>query len=189
MRNLFIMTVLAIILSACSSKEDVYEKTIADYVQTDKHGTWTDLKFKAISVETTECTVNDSIQILIEDAKSAIAEKIEFEKGRLEYYQKEAENSKSFKGTTGKMMHDSFLKGVGILQHKIDSLQKIDPTQVTRYEDIEPDRLLAIYVTCKYGIMNPWNNAYQEQTEIFVLTPDGKKVTDKHNWKDNASSD
>lgn len=184
---LLIMICSLVILSACSSKESVYEKTIADYVQTDKHGTWYDLKFKVISMDAQNCTVADSIQILIEDAKEDIAKRIEFEKGQLEYYQEEAEQSKSFKGTTGKMMHDSFRRGVDILQNRIDSLQKIDFSQAGYYKDVEPDKVLAIHVTCKYGIVSPYGNTYQEKTEVFVLTPDGKTVTSKEIWKDKTS--
>ncbi|KAA6345220.1 hypothetical protein EZS27_007196 [termite gut metagenome] len=46
------LTVL-LLLSACTSKQSVYEKAIADYVQTDQRGTFTDLKFKALSIEKT----------------------------------------------------------------------------------------------------------------------------------------
>lgn len=42
-----------------------YEKAIAEWVQTDSHGTWTDLKFELLEVlETENVTVSDSLRHL-----------------------------------------------------------------------------------------------------------------------------
>ena len=42
-----------------------YEKAIAEWVQTDSHGTWTDLKFELLEVlETEAVTVSDSLRYL-----------------------------------------------------------------------------------------------------------------------------
>lgn len=59
-----ILTAL-LLLSAYASERSVYEKAIADYVQTDKRGTWTDLKFEALSIEkSADVTVADSLKLL-----------------------------------------------------------------------------------------------------------------------------
>lgn len=42
------MIVLLFALSSCGSPE--YEKAIADWLQTDENGTWTDLKFELIEL-------------------------------------------------------------------------------------------------------------------------------------------
>ena len=55
-----------IALMACSSGNN-YEKTIADYVQTDKRGTKFDMKFKALETrEVARYTVADSIAFIQE---------------------------------------------------------------------------------------------------------------------------
>ena len=43
-----ILIVLLFALSSCGSPE--YEKAIADWLQTDENGTWTDLKFELIEL-------------------------------------------------------------------------------------------------------------------------------------------
>ena len=49
---------LLITFSSCSKPG--YEKAIAEWVQTDSHGTWTDLKFELLEVlETEDVTVSD----------------------------------------------------------------------------------------------------------------------------------
>ena len=51
---------LLITFSSCSKPG--YEKAIAEWVQTDSHGTWTDLKFELLEVlETEDVTVSDSL--------------------------------------------------------------------------------------------------------------------------------
>ena len=54
---------LLIAFSSCSKPG--YEKAIAEWVQTDSHGTWTDLKFELLEVlETEDVTVSDSLRYL-----------------------------------------------------------------------------------------------------------------------------
>ena len=54
---------LLITFSSCSKPG--YEKAIAEWVQTDSHGTWTDLKFELLEVlETEDVTVSDSLRYL-----------------------------------------------------------------------------------------------------------------------------
>ena len=54
---------LLIAFSSCSKPG--YEKAIAEWIQTDSHGTWTDLKFELLEVlETEDVTVSDSLRYL-----------------------------------------------------------------------------------------------------------------------------
>lgn len=54
---------LLIAFSSCSKPG--YEKAIAEWVQTDFHGTWTDLKFELLEVlEIEDVTVSDSLRHL-----------------------------------------------------------------------------------------------------------------------------
>ena len=63
MKNWLLLGVLILGLSSCGSPE--YEKAIADWVQTDKDGTWTDLDFELVEVQSIEdITVSDSLSIL-----------------------------------------------------------------------------------------------------------------------------
>ena len=54
---------LLIAFSSCSKPG--YEKAIAEWIQTDSHGNWTDLKFELLEVlETEDVTVSDSLRYL-----------------------------------------------------------------------------------------------------------------------------
>ena len=54
---------LLVTFSSCSKPG--YEKAIAEWVQTDSNGTWTDLKFELLEVlETEDVTVSDSLRYL-----------------------------------------------------------------------------------------------------------------------------
>ena len=54
---------LLMTFSSCSKPG--YEKAIAEWVQTDSQGTWTDLKFELLEVlETEDVTVSDSLRHL-----------------------------------------------------------------------------------------------------------------------------
>ena len=63
MKNWLLLGVLILGLSSCGSPE--YEKAIADWIQTDEDGTWTDLKFELIELlEEKDVTVSDSLLYL-----------------------------------------------------------------------------------------------------------------------------
>ena len=63
-RNLVKNMAVLLLLTGCAGQSS-YEKAIADFVQTDKKGTWTDLQFKVIEMgEPTDITVKDSVAIL-----------------------------------------------------------------------------------------------------------------------------
>ncbi len=179
------MTALALpLLAACSSNEKKYEQAIADYIQTDKRGVWTDLKFKVISMDATNCTVADSIRILMEDAEEEKREAIATEETSLQYMKKKLENEMGAR-IRSKVVIDIYERNIAFSEQRLDSLRKIDASEARSYVGLDSDILLAIYVTCKYGIVNPWRNAYQERTETFVLTPDGGKVIGKERMRKN----
>lgn len=65
MKQLFITFIFTFFLFVSCSTGNKYEKLIADYVQTDKYGVWTDLSFKLVELEElSPLTVSDSIAIL-----------------------------------------------------------------------------------------------------------------------------
>ena len=69
---------LLVTFSSCSKPG--YEKAIAEWVQTDSQGTWTDLKFELLEVlETEDVTVSDSLRYLNNKSAqlAAIIEKAE----------------------------------------------------------------------------------------------------------------
>lgn len=43
------LAVMVLFLTSCAVQSN-YEKAIADFVQTDRSGTWTDMKFKVIEM-------------------------------------------------------------------------------------------------------------------------------------------
>lgn len=70
--NKLLILLAAVALFSCSSKNG-YEKAIADFVQTDKKGTFYDMKFKALEIaEHKRLTVADSVTFLKQQAEGKL---------------------------------------------------------------------------------------------------------------------
>lgn len=129
------------LLASCSTKEDIYEQTIADYVQTDQYGIWTDLHFKVVSMDAKECTVTDSIRILQEDARTEIENAIAHETKLLDEYRDELEqNNKSARPS--KMIAKMYREKIAFSEQRLDALRKKDPLEIVCYYGLDPDKVL-----------------------------------------------
>ncbi len=163
------------LLAACSANEKVYEETIAGYLQTDECGKWTDLGFKILSMKTKACTVGECIRILIDDAEMEKRQAIAAEEASLQMMKQQMEE-KIKSEFLGKMFREIYEKEVAYSEQRIRALEKAIPAEAGLYKGLDPEMLLGIRVTCTYRISIPWGNARHEQTDSFLLTPDGKKV-------------
>lgn len=165
-----------IVLFSCGPSNK-YEKLISDYAQTDRHGTWTDIQFKALEIkELTPITVSDSLKILQE----AFDENKTHWMTRLETSLSETqtkldkEQKSRFKSKT---IIDMYTKHIHTVSHRIDSVKASEFQSSYLNEKLE--KVLLQPVQCRYSYVFPPTNPRQEITEIFYFTPDGKRIVSK----------
>lgn len=148
MRNLILLLSVALLTSCVSPGE----KAIADWIQTDANGTWTDLKFDLIEIiETKDVTVLDSLQYLERksDDLNSILEKADDP-------------------------HNRFRKPISYYMTAKDNLKQVEALKEV-YANREKTEILAKLLKCKYSIVSPIQKTRQEKTETFLLTPDMDK--------------
>ena len=125
-----ILIVLLFALSSCGSTE--YEKAIADWLQTDENGTWTDLKFELIELlDEKDVTVSDSLLYL--DSKAA---------QQVQMIER-AENPRALV----KPLFSDYTKAK-------DNLKWIEKKKM-EYKDRDSTEVLAKLLKCKYAIVPP----------------------------------
>lgn len=169
MRNLNVIGIIVFFFFSCTSHS--YEKAIADWLQTDNSGTWTDLKVKLIEVvEAKDITVADSSKIM----------EAEFEKqkgAKLTGYKNDIKRHETYLGFA-KLSASS--EEVQKVQNDLNTLKaQLDSTQALTFLPIYTDKkqtdILAKLIKCKYSIVVPILNTRQEKVETFLLTPDQAK--------------
>jgi hypothetical protein len=146
---------LLIAFSSCSKPG--YEKAIAEWVQTDSHGTWTDLKFELLEVlETEDVTVSDSLCYLNNKSAqlSAVIQKAESPRALFKpSFSAYMEAEKSLKAT------DAFMKAMYLHRDSTEVIGKI--------------------LKCRYAIVQPHSGVQQKKTASFLLSPDMEKCIGK----------
>lgn len=146
MKNWLLLGVLILGLSSCGSPE--YEKAIADWIQTDEDGTWTDLDFKWIELlGENEVTVSDSLR--------ALKKKQEQQNAVIEMFKNPA---------------ILFKPPLSAYAKAEDNLKWIEARKA-KYLERNSTEVLAKLIRCKYEIMSPLLGARQTKTETFLLTP------------------
>ena len=138
---------LLITFSSCSKPG--YEKAIAEWVQTDSHGTWTDLKFELLEVlETEDVTVSDSLRYLNNKSAqlSAVIQKAESPRALFKpSFSAYMEAEKSLKATDA-------MKAMYLHRDSTEVIGKI--------------------LKCRYAIVQPHSGVQQKKTASFLLSPD-----------------
>lgn len=169
--KLFTISILTVCLcSSCGRQEGKYEKAIADFVQTDKNGVWTDLQFKVLEMgEPTDITVGDSIKVLTEKFEVQKAKKMEFVKDGIDRNRARLEKEKL---PVMRKFHKDYIDKN---QPVLDYLSQMRISLPQSYIDSKPEQVLVRLVECKFSIVPPTYNTRQEITETFVFTADGTK--------------
>lgn len=162
-RNLIYLSLVLLCLSSCVTSS--YEKAIADWIQTDGDGTWTDMKFDLIEViETKDITVLDSINILLDEKDKKIMwcnKKITQLKQTIDKFEK----GMMIAPSTYFNARDKLKQTVALL----DSIEQSNTPLI--YEGRDKTELLAKLMKCKYAIIPPLLNSKQEKIETFLLDP------------------
>lgn len=177
-RNLLMTAATILLLTSCGGQSQ-YEKAIADFVQTDKKGTWTDLQFKVIEMgEPTNITVGDSVAMLTEKFEAKKAKELDF------YNRRITEHKASMEKERFKTMKEFYQKSIDKNQIIVDSLTKTTVELPEAYKSVTETTVLAKEITCKFSIINPMvGNAKQEITETFVLNAEGDKCYRRNSKK------
>ena len=167
MKNWLLLGVLILGLSSCGSPE--YEKAIADWIQTDEDGTWTDLKFELIElIEEEDVTVSDSLSLLKKRFEILKKRDLERMKSDLE----SAELGMSFAKYAGVNL-ESYQNDIDVTQSRIDSLN--NQTFHSIYDGKDDNEVIAKILKCRYAITSPLLNTRQEMNGSFILSPDMKR--------------
>ncbi len=180
-KNVFFIAVFTAFLlaSACTSEQSVYEKAISDYVQTDRHGTWMDCKFKTLSIEKmAEITVADSLKLLQTEFEKSRDEQIASQQRTLDYFNGLLKDNQSAKYAK-QAVDDELNQSIATTQARIDSLRNLPAAYTDRFKGRNPTDILAIEIKCHYSYILPGSDRQQERTEVLILTADGKKVIEK----------
>lgn len=174
MKNIFYVLITVFMVSCGSnSTSGKYEKTIGDYLQTDKRGSKYDLKFKAIELkEQGTITVADSITYLTDEFrkdKQLFISRIELARQMTEDLSSKTKNKTSI---------DKYTSDISRMNQRIDSLKNLPPDNLNGYDSKNPADVLAVIVRCKYSVVPPGGTTVEE-TFDFYLSPDGSKCYGK----------
>lgn len=171
--------VVILFFTACGTSENQFEKAIADYVQTDKRGTWMDCKFKALSIEKlSDITVADSLKVLQAEFEKLRDEQIASQQRTLDYFNGLLKGNQSAKYAK-QAVDEQLSQSIATTQVQIDSLRNLPAVYADRYKGRNPSDVLAVKVKCNYSYVLPETTTAKERTEVFILTADGKKVLGK----------
>lgn len=163
--------VMALFFTSCAVQSN-YEKAIADFVQTDRSGTWTDLKFKIIEMgEPTNITVGDSIKILTDKFESNKEKYLNNLKSSI------ARSTASRDKESFSSMKEFYQKQIDKNQTLLDSISKTAVVLPEAYVNVPESKVLAKEIECRFSIVPPMynNGARQEMTEKFMLNATGDK--------------
>lgn len=169
-REIIIGCLGLLLLTSCTGNANIYEKAIADFVQTNKKGVWTDLQFKVIEMGApVEITVGDSIKILTDEFETLKSERLVILTESLE------QGKVGLAKETLPTMQKYYRASIDKYQSLVDSATKTTVSLPESYRNSHTKMVLAKEITCKFSIILPSYNTRQEMTETFILSADGAK--------------
>ncbi|MDR2844248.1 MAG: hypothetical protein LBV57_06335 [Candidatus Symbiothrix sp.] len=182
--NLIAALTVLLLSSACTSKQSIYEKAIANYVQSNRRGTWTDCKFKTLSIEkTADITVADSLKLLQAEFEKSCDEQIASQQCTLDYFNSLLKDNESAKYAK-QAVDDQLNRNIAATQTRIDSLHNLPAAYSDLYKGRSLTEVVSVVVKCCYSYTMPGSGAAKERTDNFILSPDGKKVLGKEKGAD-----
>lgn len=173
MKKLFISILLPLFGLACSSPSN-YEKTIIDYLETDKKGTRTDLQVKILSLDVSDITVADSISILQTQYETDKTKKVESIKSSISRLQNKIEEQKGKKNqVVAKSLISNWNKDLENLQTELSTAENWTPKYLNKYNSRNESEILAKKAECQFSFFNPQLQTKQEMKALFILSVDG----------------
>lgn len=163
------LTSIAFVFASCSNGK--YEKTIANYIQTDNKGRMYDLNFQMIELKhLNKITVQDSIDILLqqkEDKVKKLEDKIAADIEKLNTTKTTVWNSRAMKEIKRRIESNT---------QKLTKLKGNDPRTIKNYDQRNPDDILALRIRCTYSYLHPLHQTKVTENGEYVLSPDGSQV-------------
>ena len=175
MRTLFFLF-FSIVLLSCSSSTK-YEKTISDYLETDKKGIRTHLQIEFLSVDVSDITVSDSIKILQDQFNAEKNRKItliEESIGRLRAKIKTT-IGKKYNRVINESLISGWQKDIEKLEKELLIAQNWQAGYLNRYDSLSSSDVLAKKADCRFSFFNPQLQTKQEMKALFILSADGKQ--------------
>lgn len=175
MKKLYFLILFPLVWFSCSSPSN-YEKTIIDYLETDKKGVRTDLQIEILSIDIANITVADSISILRKQFEAEKAKKIESIQSSISHLQNKIQEQKGKKNhVVAKALITGWEKELEKLQSELIITQDWQADYLNRYDSRNTSEILAKKADCKFSFFNPQLQTRQELSALFILSADGKK--------------
>lgn len=172
MKKVFLFFIILFLVS-CTS-ESKYEKLISQHVQTDKHGTWTDVQFKVVNIEElSPIKVSDSIQILKQEYESNKADLLKKTESYLNQWRDNLQREQSARFKLPSIIA-TYTRYVEEAERRLDSLKHTEFTDT--YKGISSEKVLLLPVKCRYSYVFPAGNSRQERTDVFYFISDKSKI-------------
>lgn len=175
MRKSYFLIFLPLVWLSCSSPSN-YEKTIIDYLETDKKGIKTDLQIEFLSIDVSDITVGDSVSILQKQFEAEKTKKIESAQSSISRLQDKIQEQKGKKNkVVAKPLISRWEKDLEKYQSELTIAQNWKVDYLNRYDSRNSSEILAKKADCKFSFFNPQLQTRQELSALFILSPDGKQ--------------
>lgn len=177
MRKLFIFPVIILLFIACNSTNDVAEKTVTDYLETED-GIKSDFKINFQKFDVSNITVADSIAILQDVFDKEKNKKIESAQ-KLMDLAKERVNRHEGRGND-LVAQASLPRARKELETALLNLKEANEWRadyLERYKGLPESEVLAVQADTYFSFQNPHlgNASRQEMGAVFILSPDKKE--------------
>lgn len=174
MKRIVLLPLFAILFS-CGGTTSIYEKVIAEFVQTDSRGTKLDMKFKVEELkEIFRVTVADSIKIITDNFNIEKDKQMASLEKTLSIFTENIEKAKAT-SRPSQVMISSYQSSIDKTNERINALRESSPKELAKYENRDANDILRIVVRCTYSVDEPITKKRATETFDFLLSPDGIK--------------
>lgn len=175
MRKLYFLIFFFFFWFSCTSPSN-YERSIIDYLETDKKGVITDMQIEFLSINVSDITVADSISILQKQFKTEKAKKIETIQNSISRLQNEIQEQRGKKNqVVAKALISRWEKDLEKYQSELTIAKNWQADYLNRYNSRNTSEILAKKAYCKFSFFNPQLQTRQELSALFILSADGEK--------------
>lgn len=166
---------IGIITGACQQKTNSYEKAIIDFVQI-RNGIKTNLDLRVTNITEKDITVADSIKIFEEQYSKEKTAKVESVEKRIVYLENAISEQKAEGGIVANALIGSFTSKLKKAQQELEEAKAWNPAYLQKYNNRNPNTVLAKVVSCHVSWMNPKLNVRQEMDGSLLFSADGTSI-------------
>lgn len=175
MKKFIYFVLLLCFIPSCSSQSE-YEKLLTDFIEI-RGNVRTDLNVKFQSIEVSDITVGDSVQILKKQFESEKADLVMKQEKEVERYKKQIAEIET--KTSQDIADIVILKGYKEKLYDCESdLKKAKnwtPDYLNKYDSRASDEILIKKAICTFSVLDPKLQTRQTYKDaLFILSADGK---------------